>query len=95
MVACSLWGHNNTLSAYVLDAASGRLVRRFSLDQAAEPVHSLLIENFVLVSYWNPKVVDTCSVVFDRELISFVVNRQRDQSYSSLLYTRDLLANMS
>eukprot|EP00981_Chlorochromonas_danica_P005417 scaffold1091_cov164-Ochromonas_danica.AAC.40 len=55
MVACSLWGQNDTLSAYVLDAASGRLIRRFSLEQAAEPVHSLLIENFVLVSYWNPK----------------------------------------
>jgi hypothetical protein len=39
----------------VLDAASGRLVKRLALEHAAAtaPVQSLLVDNLVLVSYWN------------------------------------------
>jgi hypothetical protein len=48
-------GQGQGLAVSVLDAASGRLVKRLALEHAAAtaPVQSLLVDNLVLVSYWN------------------------------------------
>lgn len=40
----------------LLDIVSGNVLQRVVIDSAAAPVRAHLMENFVLVSYWNPVV---------------------------------------
>ena len=40
----------------IFDTVSGKLLQRIAHESATEPVASVIIENFVVVSYWNAKV---------------------------------------
>ena len=39
----------------LLDTVSAKVIYRTSLDSAAAPVHALLVENTIIVTYWNAK----------------------------------------
>ncbi len=39
----------------IVDSVSGKLLNRISHENAVGPFNSLVLENFVFVSYWNPK----------------------------------------
>ena len=40
----------------LVDVASGRVIKKFLHDWATYPVHAVIIENFVVTTYWNSKV---------------------------------------
>lgn len=41
------------LNLYLLDRVSGRVIHRMQVENAAGPVHTLLVENNAVVIYWN------------------------------------------
>lgn len=40
----------------VIDSVSGKMLTRVPHENAVGPFNSLVLENFIFVSYWNPKV---------------------------------------
>lgn len=55
------------LTLTFIDRVSGRIIHRVVHENGASPVHSLIIENNIMISYWNVKVsifhVKTISVL--------------------------------
>lgn len=44
------------VSVTLVDAVSGRIIKKLVHEWATLPVHCLIIENFVITTYWNSKV---------------------------------------
>lgn len=44
----------------LVDTITGKIIMRIEQENAAAPIHSLIMENHVVVTYWNSKV---CNIV--------------------------------
>lgn len=47
---------DSKLYVNLIDGISGKLFQRVVHDNAVGPINSIVIENFVIVGYWNSKV---------------------------------------
>ena len=47
---------DSKLFVNMIDIVSGKILQRLAHENADYPVNSVVIENFAIVSYWNPKV---------------------------------------
>lgn len=43
----------------LVDTITGKIIMRIEQENAAAPIHSLIMENHVVVTYWNSKVCNT------------------------------------
>lgn len=48
---------DSTLFINIIDVVSGKILHRVSHENVESPIRGVIIENFVLVSYWNGKVM--------------------------------------
>lgn len=55
LLAACVAHSSGSMMIYAIDAASGRIVRRWTLDSAAGPAQALVMENYIVVSYYNAK----------------------------------------
>ena len=56
MVICAMFSEVTAVAVTLVDVASGRVIKKFLHDWATYPVHAVIIENFVVTTYWNSKV---------------------------------------
>lgn len=47
---------DSTLFIHIIDIVSGKILHRVSHENVELPIRGVIIENFVLISYWNSKV---------------------------------------
>ena len=47
---------DSTLYIHVIDSVSGKILVRSQYEHATGPFHGTLLENFILITYWNLKV---------------------------------------
>lgn len=45
----------------LIDTITGKIIMRIEQENAAAPIHSLIMENHVVVTYWNSKVCNVCT----------------------------------
>ena len=43
----------------LVDVVSGRIIKKLLHEGGTAPVHCLIIENFVITTYWNSQVIDS------------------------------------
>lgn len=50
---------DSTVYLTLVDTTTGKIITRLTLESASTPVHSLIVENHVVVTYWNTKAKRT------------------------------------
>lgn len=80
------------LAINIFDRVSGKLLQRITHDSASLPVASVVVENFVVVSYWNSKV----KILRTSLLAAILIYSKRLKGLNclQLVSTMDLLENM-
>lgn len=56
VICCAMLSEVTAVAVTLVDVASGRVIKKFLHDWATYPVHAVIIENFVVTTYWNSKV---------------------------------------
>ena len=51
-------GDSSLLRWTLLDTVTGKVIVRLQQSSGAQPVHSIIVENHIVSTYWNAKVTD-------------------------------------